>query len=355
MRLGIVACAALLTACVVAFLVAAPPAATPARCHLRWRLVPSPSFSHGSLDSLDVVNRAEVWVVRSLTGDPQPVLFERWNGRRWRLGRLAVKAAGAPLSLSASSSRDVWIVGETSAFKPLILHYNGYRWASLDTPSAPKEIDLLNDVVALAPNNAWVVGNKSFRGGGGQSALIWHWDGISWTSVDAPAGLENMAGVAAVSPDNVWAVAPAQEDPAGGLRVIVAHWNGASWREVNTGLRAVDLVRVRAVSATDVWAVGSTSGTAERGIVVHWNGREFRVVRKTGRLGSDVFFDVATAGRQVWAVGDGDIEHWDGRRWQRTHIKGINLFGADALSARNVWAAGVTRRGGPAIYHYACR
>ena len=356
MTKGIVFCAVSLALLLAAGAVSAAPAETSARCHLGWRVVPSPRVSDAGLGAVDAISRADVWVARGLTstGASGPVLYERWNGRRWHVRRLAVKASGDPLSLSASSSRDVWILGNTPDFRPLTLHYDGRGWTSLPVPAAPNEFDILYDVVALAPNNAWAVGQSVTRGTVEQNALILHWDGSRWSRVEAPAGLENLYALAAVSPNDIWAVAPAQEDPAVGLRVIVVHWDGTIWREVESGLRSVDLGFARAVSANNIWAVGSTSGTAKRGVVVHWNGRDFRIVRTTGRSGTDVFFAVAAAGRQAWAAGDEDIVHWDGRGWHRTHFKGVDFFGADALSTRDVWAAGGNRRR-PLIYHYACR
>jgi hypothetical protein len=346
-----------LAAFLLAVLVSAGPAAPLARCHLEWRVVPPPRLLGAWLGPVDAVDRSDVWVVGVLTktlANPGPVLYERWNGRRWHLGRLPVQAFARPLSLSATSNRDVWIVGETTDFKPLILHYDGHNWTSLAAPSAPNEGDRLYDVAALAPNDVWAVGQRSVRGVEGHSALALHWDGSRWASVDAPAGVENLFALAAVSPRDIWAVAPAQEDPAVGFRVIVAHWDGTSWRELNTKLRAVDLAGITAVSAKDVWAVGSTSGTGSRGVVVRWNGRAFRLVHREGPLGSDFFFGIAAAGRQAWALGDADTEHRDGRRWRRTQIKGVSFGGVDALSPRNVWAVGGNRRG-PVVYHYACR
>ena len=169
--------------------------------------------------------------------------------------------------------------------------------------------------------------------------------------------MESLSGLAAASANDIWAVSHAQErDPISGPRVIVAHWDGASWREVDTKLEpVVDLGQVRALSATNLWAAGSTYGTAQRGIIVHWDRRAWRRVHTAPQREADGYAGLAIAGREAWAFGYDDIEHWDGQRWLRTHMKGVGFVGADALSPRNVWATGVNRRGGAVVYHYACR
>ena len=340
----------------IALLVSAAPAKMSARCRLKWRVVPSPRISNAGLQDVDALTRTDVWAVGngfSRPARPTQMIVEHWDGHRWRAWR-PVERSALPPAISASSRHDVWIVGTAPHYKPLTLHYDGQSWTSVPVPSVPDETDALRGVVALAPNNAWAVGQSS-RPVEGQRALILHWDGSAWTRVAAPAGLEGtLLGVSAVSANDIWAVAPAQEDSLVGLRVIVVHWNGTIWREVKTTLRAVDFLGVRAVSARNVWAVGSTSGTAARGVVVHWNGRAFRLVHSTGRLGTDILSDIAVSGRQVWAVGATEIDRWDGRRWLRRRVSGVDLWGTDALSSRNVWAVGGNARG-TVIYHFACR
>jgi hypothetical protein len=284
-------------------------------------------------------------------------MFEHWNGSRWRLGRLGVQALGSPLSVSGSSSRDVWIVGTNLEYKPLTLHYDGHGWSSVPAPSEPNELDILDDVLSLAPDDAWAVGWSSIRGIGAQQALVLHWDGIRWSRVAAPAGLINLSGLAAVAANDIWASAFALEpDQTSGPTAIVAHWDGASWQKVDTKLQDADLIRVRAVSASNIWAAGSTAGTARRGAIVHWDGRTFRRVLTAPPFKTDSYAALAVAGRQAWAFGFADIEHWDGQRWHQTHVKGVGFAGADALSPRNVWATGSNRGGrGAVVYHYACR
>lgn len=352
MRWGI-ALAGLALAVLIGATVSASPAETATRCHLKWRVVPSPGLSGAFPGRLETISRGDVWLSRGLVkGVSGPVVFEHWNGKRWRRGRLALQASGQ-LALAASSSRDVWFAGSTPTFNPLLLHYDGRSWKTLPAPSATNEVDLIYDLAALAPDDAWAVGLKSIRGVGDEGAFTWHWDGVRWTSVPPPPGFASLAGLAAVATDDIWGVASSQENEGG--RVLLAHWDGTSWQSIDTGLRAIDLSQALAVSSKEFWAVGSTSGTTgERGVIAHWDGHSLRRVFTERRSGSDVFFGVAASGHEVWAVGYPTIEHWDGRRWRSRRIKGVGFSDVGALSPHNVWAVGATNRQRSVIYHYAC-
>jgi hypothetical protein len=185
----------------------------------------------------------------------------------------------------------VWFAGSTANLSPLLLHYDGRSWKTLPAPSAPNEIDLIYDLAALAPDDAWAVGLKSIRGVGDEGAFTWHRDGVRWTSVPPPPGFASLAGLAAVATDDIWGVASSQENEGG--RVLLAHWDGTSWQSIDTGLRAIDLSQAVTVSSKEFWAVGSTSGTTgERGVIAHWNGHSLRRVFTERRSGSDVFFEL---------------------------------------------------------------
>jgi hypothetical protein len=262
---------------------------------------------------------------------------------------------GYVYGLAASSPSDVWLVGQAPDFTPLILHYDGEGWAELPNPLPPGEDGALDDVVAPGPRDAWAVGSDGHTLPSGYArALILHWDGSRWNSVNSPPGLGGLSGISATSPHDLWAVGPVASD--GFSPPVVAHWNGTSWRVVNDDeLGFVDLYGVKAVSPRNVWAVGATAGTEQRGIVAHWNGVRFRIVDERNLRDSvESFNDVVSSGKSVWAVGGWGIDRWDGRRWLKRPFRGVSFSGADAISARNVWAVGGDRRGS-VVYHYACQ
>jgi hypothetical protein len=105
------------------------------RCQLRWRVVPSPRASDASLLYVVALKPNLIWAAGfgfSSLGQPGRILVERWDGHRWRARRLPER--GFAEGLSASSASDVWLVGQSPDFKPLILHYDGNGWAELPSP-----------------------------------------------------------------------------------------------------------------------------------------------------------------------------------------------------------------------------
>jgi hypothetical protein len=65
----------------------------------------------------------------------------------------------------------------------------------------------ISGVAALAPNNVWGVGY--YYGSAGESTLVDHWDGTTWSFVpgDNPSPYGNeLYGIAASSANYMWAV-----------------------------------------------------------------------------------------------------------------------------------------------------
>src|SRR5262249_23716801 len=159
------------------------------------------------------------------------------------------------------------------------VHYDGRGWSAVSTPALAGRIGGLQDVVAIARDDVWAVGGTSVpRSEGRGSALILHWDGGAWATVQTPTGAAPLSGVAATSTRVVWAVGATE--PEGGPATVI-RWDGEGWRAVDTKIVGVDLAGVAAVSATDVWAAGSDFGDPGASIA-HWDGKTFRVVRRTG-------------------------------------------------------------------------
>lgn len=124
-----------------------------------------------------------------------------------------------------------------------------------------------------------------------------------------------------------------------------------AWQPVQ-GVRAGDvaLASVSASSPTDVWAVG-------RGLAEHWDGAHwFHVV--TPRLPNARFADVvAVDSRHAWLVGTAGrtalLEHWNGRRWSRVTVPrggGLSLDAVDAPADDDVWIAGNRRDRGVLLH-----
>jgi hypothetical protein len=142
---------------------------------------------------------------------------------------------------------------------------------------------------------------------------------------------------------------PAQANLAGGgtpsptPTSCIQVWNVVESPNVyqNNELNSVD-----AVSSTDVWAVGT-------GMIDHWDGTSWTVFTGTGALTSTagLLGVSAVSANDVWAVGirsgapgTGAILHWDGTNWSSyanpDPTDDTGLLDVQAISANDVWAVG---------------
>lgn len=204
-----------------------------------WALLPSPSdVPEGAFLGVEAITTDEVWAV-GYTGDPElgteRALAVRWNGFAWTsypLRDAVGSGRSALVAVAGTSGSDLWAVGYQRA-RPMILHYDGSAWTR--SPSDVRGEALA--VVALAPDEAWVVGRR-----------IQRWDGTAWSEVAAPPGRDLMFhAVAAVGPSDVWAVG-ARPNVDGVLKPLVARWDGSAWRRV-PGRGVVGAVVLTGVSA----------------------------------------------------------------------------------------------------------
>src|ERR1700691_1619145 len=175
--------------------------------------------------------------------------------------------------------------------------------------------------LAMTPAGAGVAAASSTSSGGCDN-----W--VHTASPNAGTGDDDLYGVAAISARDAWAVG--EYFVGVNIETLIEHWNGKSWRivpspNVDTG----DLLKaVYAVSATDVWAAGSYfNGTAGRTLIEHWNGVSWSVIPSPNLgSGSNELSSVrGTSARDIWAAGDAItsypvgrtvILHWNGRRWR---------------------------------------
>jgi hypothetical protein len=144
--------------------------------------------------------------------------------------------------------------------------------------------NVLDAVSMPAPGKAWAVGyfeNGRFQ----QQTLIEHFDGNVWSVVPSPSpgALQNILyGVAAISDSDVWAVG-AEQDANGPWHTLTEHWDGSSWSVVNAvdaGSSGNQLYAVKALASNNVYAVGQQAGAGfpNQALIEHWNGRAWSVV-----------------------------------------------------------------------------
>ena len=245
-------------------------------------------------------------------------------------------------SVSALTTSDVWAVGYTGFGQTAVLqHWDGHTWTAKASPIRAK----LYGVKALAANNVWAVGgypvSHTVR------SLILHWNGASWTQVPSPnpsSFFNQFEAVSATSATNAWAVGYSINPSTHAHYGLTAHWDGAHWlAKANPGAQ---IDGVAATATNNAWAAGAPAN------VLHWNGTSW--AKQFSIPGATLFDISATSATYAWAVGELPlaggktqtlIVRWNGHSWSRIPSPNVNvnyntLFGVSASSASSAWAVG---------------
>jgi hypothetical protein len=313
-----------------------------------WSRVPSANTDPtiNILHAVDAVAADSVWAV----GEGDGTLVERWNGAQWTVvasSNLGV-AANDLLGISALTETEIWAVGHAGT-DSLTERWNGSEWTVVPSPNTEFGAPL-EDVVAIAADDAWGVGSSGTAGGLDSRSIAMHWDGNAWTIVPTPQpggpSVDRLWAVDAVSPGNVYAVGE-YWDARLRVRPLILQWNGADWVVVPNACAAVGALQgIDALSATDIWAVGEQTSC-------HYDGATWMAVPIDPSGGGDLLRDVTViAPNDAWTVGQSTFcfakgcetvayaAHWDGVRWRMSPIPGVTLGGVIGLSSTEVWAAG---------------
>jgi len=326
-----------------------------------------------SLNGVTAVSAADVWAVGGYeSGTTTKTLTQHWNGKSWKVVRSPDKGTEASLnSVYAVSSANVWAAGSYSngsTSRTLVEHWNGRSWKIVWTPNVGAGSNRLMSVRGTSGHDIWAVGDASISSTISRTVIL-HWTGRRWQLSPSPslAGATNrLQAVRPRSPGEAWAVGDSQSG-SGGAKTLVLHWSKGRWRLVASptvaGPGSNTLNGVLATSATSAWAVGDYyNGTEDRTLFLRWDGRHWRRSYSpiTGPHDSD---DVnalgATSAANIYAVGVRYrnmigtvlIVHWNGSHWQvlqgRNPGNSYNAFTAVfALSARSVWAVGISDSNG---------
>ncbi len=320
-----------------------------------WKLVPSPG--KGVLSGVAVISANDVW---SVGNQGLKTLTEHWDGSAWKIVASPNQGTNDTLNgVAAISTSDVWTVGwqyfpKTSAYTPLIEHWDGTKWSLVPSPKL-KFSGYLSGVAAVSSSDVWAVGYQ------GAETLIEQWNGSSWNVVSS-TGFGKLNSVAVVSASDIWAVGTNNH------KTLTEHWNGTNWSVVaspSPGSTDNVLESVSVVSTNDIWAVGYQTIHKFGTLAEHWNGTAWKVVPgpniRSGPGGTLLDAVAAVSTNNVWAVGNystGDayfspvIEHWNGSKWSVVNgANAGNYNGLPGLAAvpgsTNLWAVGFYSFNGP--------
>jgi hypothetical protein len=153
----------------------------------------------------------------------------------------------------------------------------------------------LLSVSGTSPDDVWMAGADAGRG-----PMVLHWDGTSWSRLDA-ALRADLWWVHAAGAGTVYF--------AGSSATVLALSQGVFERLPTPGLRRDTIFGVWAAAEDDVYAVGSAAG--RNGFIWHYDGRAFAPLPLPENLPRDEHGDVpgfykvwGAAPADVWVVGD---------------------------------------------------
>lgn len=264
-----------------------------------WNEASSPTIHR--LFDLSFASATNGWAV----GDGAQVV--RWNGSRWNEvlpyhgpGEGPGGSSQVLYAVDAFSVNEVWMVGAMKGIdlknRPYALHWNGKDL--LEENTFPECNCGLNAVLVIGVNDIYAAGGSDL------GAMIFHWDGTTWSGTMIP-GADHLYALKEAADGMLWAggieIARDQSDTRGAL----FRWDGTRWQ------------RVPVPPLTGgIYALGILSG----GKVVL--GGEFTALR-SGLEWQPISTDIAGFG---WIV---DIEQdLQGNLWALTHSGNIFELGA---------------------------
>lgn len=327
-----------------------------------WGIVDSPN--RGSRDNallgLAINNPNDIWAVGEYNPAPPPntysreTLIEHWDGESWHIVPSPNPSwPGIDVSrleaVDLLTTNDAWAVGysddvATARSNTLIQHWDGNSWQIVPSPNpaGDDQPNRLYDVVAIASDEVWAVGES----GRPESGLLLRYDGSTWRTTSSFCRTRAFHGVGAAAPDYIWAVGSGN----------ACRYNGTWWAPVKTPRPEGDEIGllwsdVDALAPNDAWAVGTRAiphyqGVTFASIVMHWDGSSWTADRNVpGRHLESV---VMLAPDDVWAVGRDDFGaimlHYDGTGWESVPVPytgaSDTLNAIDAIDRGSMWAVG---------------
>lgn len=323
--------------------------------------------------SIGMVSPNEGWIVGSigLPSKPGPMILHYLNGRLFQANVVA-PPSGWPAQFRLwqvvmLSATEGWVVGlDEDGLCPnsLLLHYTSGQWRLESTMTATT----LNDISMLSPTDGWAIGDQAqgacVQGGRYQPVLL-HYTGTTWTPMPLPSDALQVKGIAMTSATDGWAIGTKQASGSAENSDLLLHYDGQTWSEVNASGIAqygVNLGGIAMISATDGWLVGTINqgpnGLASDSMLFHYDGKQWSKANTpldTIQAGVNSF-SLASSG-DGWMVGRRTGQVMDaafflqlsGGTWREVDTPNNNVTQVFTFSANDAWAIGVGR---PFLLHY---
>jgi hypothetical protein len=227
----------------------------------------------------------------------------------------------------------------------LILHYQNGHWSA--EPDSPRDVALTN-VFIISPGEGWAYGGLPSNGG----TVFFHLQDNRWQRADfpLPRGVRPDAGSFGVgllrirTATDMWLVGSFAHPTPGKDEAILWHYDGQTWQSVQSPLSGVsDLV---VTGPNEAYAVGISSAVAQSGTGAS---SPSMIVHLVGNVGTEVASSAtnesleklyAISSSDVWATGETHLVgvpegtpvpaasaepkpvlyHFDGTRWASTPL-----------------------------------
>jgi hypothetical protein len=297
----------------------------------------------------------DAWAVGETSPENVPTrttpVFAHWNGKTW--SSVTIKAAAGlddPSGASAYSTSpgNVWFFGRnarTSAAEAVV--YNGKGWHLRRLPS-----DFAIPLAVLGPKDVWGETLKSYLGETGDSTVLTHWNGSTWSAIT----IKGIAPAASSAGGHLWImtvdalpVHVSGQAPSG--PPLIYRTSGAALKEVGTPGQATitqDQSEIAAAPDGRLWILNQ-DGNVYSGSGTKWTSHAFpadaiaTVVPTLSYDGKNGFWD-------------GVCGHWTGSKWgadpQTRQLATFSPFAVAGLipGTGSLWAAGSlprTEKNGP--------
>lgn len=206
---------------------------------------------------LDIVASGpdDIWFLGQVMMGISRALALHWDGSSFQFhyGPPPATAIGANLKFQAGavlSSSDIWLVGGGINFlmtSPYIVHHDGSSMSIVPGATSGNTYSITS-VAALATNDVWVHGEE--QSGSSLTALLWRWNGTSWTQ--APAWSPGFHAHCLHTTGT--------ELLAGGIGGV-QRWNGTAWlSETTLPAFATPVVQQMGNAGSSVFAIGNAGG-----------------------------------------------------------------------------------------------
>lgn len=246
----------------------------------------------------------------------------RWTGKGWQhYAVTGLPKASNGLSFSAIdvTTEDVWLAGtyDNSAYSPHSVMGSGWLTAVLHAsrwrtyPGGSGSYAGLSGVEVLSAADAWAVGGQGPTMASAQEVML-HWNGSKWVDMSRYDYVLRLTDVLALAPGDAWAVGDTNLDafPKYQRRPAIEHWNGTRWLRVDMpGWRwptAPNLNTLAAFGPRDVWAGGKRWNGPPT--LLHWDGEHWSEATPPP-VGTAILDLAAARDGTLWAVGKDFVAH----------------------------------------------